>query len=121
MYSLFSSGIWIVLLIIVLFSVLIYKEYYFIYYKGIAYSNYEEFMSYPQTTDITKVIQSNPDTNTANTSYKQILNYIQKNPKKSIRFIEDVKNKFFEPSCQVKSNINFNNLISNSMSSVPIF
>jgi hypothetical protein len=36
--------------------------------------------------------------------------YIQKNPSESLKFIQDIKNKFFEDSCTVKSNIDFNNI-----------
>lgn len=116
-----NSGIWIIIIIVILLIALAYKEYYFIHYKGIVYPNYEQFISYPQSIDITKKIASDPEANSANTCYKQILNYIQKNPRKSVKFIDDVKTKFFDPSCPVKSDINFNNLTNGSMSQTTIF
>ena len=36
--------------------------------------------------------------------------YIQKNPASSVKFISDIKQKFFNDSCTVKDNIDFNNI-----------
>jgi hypothetical protein len=46
----------------------------------------------------------------ANNNYASILMFIQKNPSNSIKFIEDIKQKFFDDSCKVKSSIDFNNI-----------
>lgn len=46
----------------------------------------------------------------ANSNYAALLLFIQKYPARSIPFIEDVKNKFYESSCTVKSSIDFPSL-----------
>jgi len=48
--------------------------------------------------------------NAANSNYAAILLYLQSNPKQSVKFISDLKMKFFNDQCNVKSNIDFNNL-----------
>jgi hypothetical protein len=58
----------------------------------------------------TDVVPSDPEANNANIAYKTILLYLQKNPSKSYKFIEDLQKRFFNPSCAVKSPINFNEL-----------
>lgn len=72
------------------------------------------FVNYPQQVDITKVIPSDSDKEEANQNYAQILNYISKNPSNSINFIEDIRQKFFSPSCSVKTKIDFSGLMNNS-------
>lgn len=97
---------WIIVLNILLLSALIYNT---IKHKRI----YDFFGNYANQVDITKVTQSDPDTNTANENYAQLMYYIQQHPDKSLRFIQDIQNKFFTTSCTVKPNINFNNLMAN--------
>ncbi len=72
------------------------------------------FINYPQQVDPTKPVKSDPDADEANQNYVQILHYMSKNPLKSTRFIEDIRTKFFNPSCSVKSNINFAELMNNT-------
>lgn len=86
----------IVLLIIVLFIILILQS-----IRG---------QKEPFEMLSTDVMQSDPEANNANIAYKTILLYLQKNPSKSYKFIEDLQKRFFNPSCAVKSSINFNEL-----------
>jgi len=97
---------WILILNIVLLILIIYKSN--------TYNTYDRFKNYAQQVDITNVVKSNPDVNEANENYAQLMYFIQNNPGKSLNFIEDIKNKFFTSSCNVKSNINFNNLVNTS-------
>jgi hypothetical protein len=46
----------------------------------------------------------------ANNDYASLLMFIQQNPQKSAKFITDIKQKFFKPSCEVKDTIDFANL-----------
>jgi hypothetical protein len=64
-------------------------------------SDRDYFIDYPS---------QNTDASTANNNYASILLFIQNNPSKSIKFIEDIKQKFFNDSCTVKDTINFNKL-----------
>lgn len=70
----------------------------------------EYFINYPQQVNPTAPIQTNTDAETANNNYISILMFIKQNPDKSAKFISDLKQRFFQESCQVKSNINFNNI-----------
>ena len=100
---------WIIIINLILLGLLLYQVF------NIKLNKEKQgFIDYPQQVDPTKINPSNPDANEANQNYAQILNYISKNPSKSIKFIEDVRTKFFNPSCSVKSKISFNNLMNNS-------
>lgn len=72
----------------------------------------DSFINYPQQVDPNATPKSNPEANSVNNNYASILMYIQKNPSDSFKFIKDVKNKFFDDSCKVKSNIDFANIAS---------
>jgi hypothetical protein len=98
---------WIIILSIVLLCILLYKVYTNILYY------HQGFINYPQQSDPTKVVTSDPEANEANQNYAQILNYMSKNPSNSVKFIEDIHNKFFSPSCSIKSKIDFANLMNN--------
>jgi hypothetical protein len=54
--------------------------------------------------------KSNPEKDSANNNYASILLYIQNNPSKSFKFIQDIKQKFFDSSCSIKSDIDFNKI-----------
>jgi hypothetical protein len=46
-----------------------------------------------------------------NVCWRSILNYLSKNPEKALPLIQDMRDKFFEPSCQLKQpSIPFNQL-----------
>ena len=100
---------WIIVLNLLLLGLLLYQVFNIKLNGG-----KQGFINYPQQVDPTKMIPSNPDANEANQNYAQILNYISKNPSNSIKFIEDVRTKFFNPSCSVKSKISFNNLMNDN-------
>jgi hypothetical protein len=72
----------------------------------------DSFINYPQQVDPNAKPKSNPEANSVNNNYASILMYIQKNPSDSFNFIKDVKSKFFDDSCKVKSNIDFANIAS---------
>lgn len=107
--NLLNLGIssWILILNLILLTILIVQA-------NIKYSKhdkiYDNYKNYAQQVDITKVIKSNADVNNANQNYAELMHFIQNNPDKSVKFIEDIKNKFFTASCNIKSNIQFNNL-----------
>lgn len=92
----FSSWIIILnlILLIILFIVIITKP-------------SESFINYPQQVNPVADIKSNPDASVANNNYASILMFLQKNPAKSVKFIADIKQKFFNDDCTVKDNIDF--------------
>lgn len=93
---------WIIIVNLILFAVLIYT----------LLRQNEHFVNYPQQVNPTAPVQSDPAINSANTNYASILMFLQNNPMKSPKFIADIKSKFFDDSCTVKSNIDFKNLAS---------
>ena len=104
----FSS--WIIILNIVLLLTLIYV---------ITTNNHDSFINYPSSSNplakpTTTTIAVAADVAEANNNYASILMFIQKNPSKSIKFIQDIKQKFFDNSCTVKSNIDFSNMLHTS-------
>lgn len=72
----------------------------------------DSFINYSQQVNPNAKPKSNPEANSANNNYASILMYLQKNPSDSFKFIDDVKDKFFDNSCKVKSNIDFSNIAS---------
>jgi hypothetical protein len=68
------------------------------------------FVNYAQPFNPMDKAKSNPEAETVNNNYASILMYIKQNPSSSLKFIEDVKQKFFDSSCTIKNNIDFNNL-----------
>lgn len=71
----------------------------------------EPYINYPEQPNIDTNIVSSSETENANNSYASILLFLQNNPSKSAKFISDIKTKFFNDSCTVKNNIDFNNLV----------
>lgn len=94
-------SIWIIILNIALLSILLIV---------ITSKRSEYFINYPQQINPNAPIKSNPEANTANNNYASILMYIQKNPNNSIKFISDIKQKFFDDSCTIRDNIDFNSI-----------
>lgn len=95
----FSS--WIIFVNIILLSILIYK---------LISNTGESFINYPQQINPMATPKNNSTIDAANNNYASILMFIKDNPSKSINFIKDIKQKFFDDSCKVKSNIDFNNI-----------
>ena len=98
----FSS--WIIILNIVLLLTLLYV---------ITTNKRDSFINYPSmpSDPLAKpTVAADADVAEANNNYASILMFIQKNPSKSIKFIEDIKQKFFNDSCTVKS-IDFSNML----------
>lgn len=73
----------------------------------------DSFINYPQMLNPIAAPTSSSNSGeaaTANNNYAAILMFLQQNPQKSAKFIMDIKQKFFKSTCEVKDNINFNNL-----------
>jgi hypothetical protein len=68
------------------------------------------FTNYPQQLNPMAEPKSNPEKDSANNNYASILLYIKNNPSKSFKFIQDIKQKFFDSSCSIKSDIDFNKI-----------
>jgi len=99
-------GSWIIILNIILLLTLSYV---------IFINQRDSFINYPQQVDpLAKPQSTEPSAmagvSEANNNYASILMFIQNNPSNSVKFIEDIKQKFFDSSCKVKSNIDFNNI-----------
>ena len=73
-------------------------------------STRESFTNYPQQVDPTAPIKTYSDAITANNNYAALLLYIQNNPSDSIKFIQDIQQKFFDSNCNLKSNIDFSTI-----------
>lgn len=58
---------------------------------------------------VVKTDSTASDASDANMNYTSLLLFLKKNPDKSVKFITDIKNKFFDESCTVK-NINFDTI-----------
>jgi len=95
----FSS--WIIFVNIIFLIILLYK---------LITNKRELFINYSQQVNPIITSQSNPNMDAANNNYASILMFIKDNPSKSIKFIQDIKQKFFDNNCRVKSNIDFNNI-----------
>lgn len=73
----------------------------------------ERFINYPQMVNPMAAVPSGTGSNeaaSANNNYAALLMFIQQNPQKSAKFITDIKQKFFKPTCEVKDNIDFANM-----------
>jgi hypothetical protein len=92
---------WIIFLNILLILVLIYV---------IFFKQHEYFINYPQQVNPISLVKSNPDATAANNNYASILIFLKNNPAKSVKFIEDIKHKFFDNNCSVRNDIDFNNI-----------
>lgn len=103
-----GTSSWIVILNILLILILLVI---------ITLNKREQFINYPQQVNPAAKPASNPDINTANNNYASLLLFLQNNPSKSVKFIQDVKQKFFKDGCEVKNDIDFDNLakLSNGM------
>lgn len=73
-------------------------------------SRRELFTNYPQQVNPSAPIKTNSDAVTANNNYAAVLLYIQNNPSDSIKFIQDIQQKFFDSNCSLKNNINFSTI-----------
>lgn len=91
-----------IFLILILLSILLLNK--------LLLSQRDEFTNYPQQVDPTAPIKTNSDAITANNNYASLLLYIQNNPSKSIKFIQDIQQKFFDSNCNLKSNIDFSTI-----------
>jgi hypothetical protein len=101
---------WIIILNILLFVLLLIQ----------IYRPYTEmYTNYPQQVDPEAPIISTPEEEDANNSYASILMFLKNNPSKSVNFISDIKRKFFNNSCTVKDDIDFNNIMNFSEGKMP--
>jgi hypothetical protein len=91
---------WIILIIVLLI----------LFFVLLVLSQRETFTNYPQQVDPTAPIKTNSDAITANNNYAALLLYIQNNPSNSIKFIQDIQQKFFDSNCNLKSNIDFSTI-----------
>jgi hypothetical protein len=74
-------------------------------------NNNEMFINYPNQVDPTKPITNDSSNMDANSNYTSLLLYLKNNPAKSNILIKDIKTKFFNDSCEVKDNIEFDKII----------
>jgi hypothetical protein len=95
----FSS--WILILNLFLFFTFLYVVF---------HTSSELFVNYPQQVNPRATPKSDPDATNANNNYASLLLYIQSNPSKSVDFVQDIKQKFFNSACTIKSNIDFANI-----------
>jgi hypothetical protein len=95
----FSS--WLIFINIILFTILVIQ---------LVFKNREYYTNYPQQVDPQAKVKTNPEVEAVNNSYASILMFLQKNPAQSTKFIVDLKDKFFNDTCTVKNNIDFNNI-----------
>jgi Trk-type K+ transport system membrane component len=73
----------------------------------------EYFTNYPQQVNPLAAPESSPESaaaSAANNNYAALLMYIKNNPSNSIKFIQDIKQKFFDSTCNVKNTIDFKNV-----------
>ncbi len=96
-----GTNSFIILLNLILLIILLYV---------IRQSQLELFTNYPQQVNPSAEPKSNPKKDAANNNYAAILLYIKNNPSESFKFIQDIKQKFFDSSCSIKSNIDFNKI-----------
>ena len=78
----------------------------------IVYQIVKEFEVEPfDSNPLGKVQENNADSDAteANMNYTSLLLFLKKHPDKSVKFITDIKSKFFNESCTVK-NINFDTI-----------
>ena len=78
----------------------------------IGYQIIKEFEVEPFDSNPLAVVKTDStasDASDANMNYTSLLLYLKKHPDKSVKFITDIKNKFFDESCTVK-NINFDTI-----------
>jgi hypothetical protein len=95
----FSS--WIIILNSILLLVLFYS---------IFINHRDSFINYAQQVDPSAKPKTNSEADTANNNYASVLMYIQSNPSNAVKFIQDIRQKFFDDSCKVKGNIDFTNI-----------
>jgi len=74
------------------------------------------FVNYPQQVDPTAKPNSSgtgesPDASAANDHYAAILMFIQQNPTQAAGFLTDIRRKFFNESCTVRSDMDLANLV----------
>ena len=96
-----GPSFWIIFLNIFLFISLLYI---------LSTNHRDSFINYPEQINPTAKPKSNSEANSVNNNYASILMYIQSNPSDSFKFIKDIKSKFFDNNCKVKSNIDFKNI-----------
>lgn len=70
---------------------------------------YKIIMIEPFDSNPLGAVKTDSDASDANMNYTSLLLFLKKNPDKSVKFITDIKNKFFDDSCTVK-NINFDTI-----------
>ena len=71
------------------------------------------FVNYPQQVDPTANRKSNANTGAAeaNDHYAAILMFIRENPTQAAGFLTDVKRKFFNEACTIRSDMDLVNLV----------
>ena len=70
----------------------------------------EYFTNYPQQVNPLAAPTNSSASAAANNNYAALLMYIKNNPSNSIKFIQDIKQKFFDSTCNVKNIIDFKNI-----------
>jgi hypothetical protein len=98
---------WIIIINVILILALIIRI-----FLPLFTTQYDTYINYIHQVDPTVEIDSTVSSEiaTANNSYASLLMYIKNNPSKSAKFIADIKDKFFNDNCTVKSDIDFGNI-----------
>jgi hypothetical protein len=96
-----DPSFWIIIINIILLVILLYNLY---------SKSSDSFINYPQQVNPMAKPMNNSDVEQANNNYSALLMFIQNNPSKSLNFIQDIRQKFFDDSCKVKSNIDFRSI-----------
>jgi hypothetical protein len=71
----------------------------------------EPFLNYPEQVDPTATPNPDPAVSTANDNYAALLLFIKNNPSQSAGFLTDIQRKFFDRSCTLRSDIDFNDIL----------
>ena len=100
--SLFSmgSGLLVVLLVTL-----------FVYCLNRSLSRRDAFLNYPQQVNPMAAITTKSEATTANDNYAALLLFLQNNPSQTARFLADIQQKFFDKSCIVRSDIDFQGIV----------
>lgn len=74
-------------------------------------SHIDTFLNVPQQVNPDAPIATNPDVSTANDNYAALLLFLQNNPSQAARFLADIQQKFFDKSCTVRSDVDFQGIV----------
>ena len=74
-------------------------------------SRTDAFLNYPQQVNPVAAMTTQPEVTAANDNYAALLLFLQNNPSQTARFLADIQQKFFDKSCIVRSDIDFQGIV----------